>query len=46
MGGIQARVDAGAISVDHLEVINDEEIQYLQNSTTIATLLPVAPSFE
>ena len=45
MGGIQACVDAGAISVDHLEVINDEEIQYLQNSTTIATLLPTAPFF-
>ncbi len=45
MGGIQACVDAAAISVDHLEVINDEEIHYLQNSGTIATLLPTAPFF-
>ena len=45
MGGIQASVTGGAVSVDHLEVVNDEEITVLQNSSTIATLLPSAPFF-
>lgn len=45
MGGIQASVKHGAISVDHLEVINDEEIACLLKSDTIATLLPSAPFF-
>jgi imidazolonepropionase len=45
MGGIQASVAHGAISVDHLEVVNDEEIACLQKADTIATLLPSAPFF-
>ncbi len=45
MGGIQASVKHGAISVDHLEVVNEEEIECLKNSNTIATLLPSAPFF-
>ena len=45
MGGIQASVKHGAISVDHLEVVNEEEMQCLQNASTIATLLPSAPFF-
>lgn len=45
MGGIQASVAHGAISVDHLEVVNDEEIACLLNSNTIPTLLPSAPFF-
>ncbi len=45
MGGIQAAVKHGAISVDHLEVINDEEIECLLQSDTIGTLLPSAPFF-
>ncbi len=45
MGGIQASVKHGAISVDHLEVINEEEIDCLLNSNTIGTLLPSAPFF-
>jgi imidazolonepropionase len=45
MGGIQASVKHGAISVDHLEVINDKEIACLLKSDTIATLLPSAPFF-
>ena len=43
MGGIEASVKYNAISVDHLEVVNDEEIAVLKNSNTIATLLPSAP---
>lgn len=45
LGGIQTAIDQQAISVDHLEVMNDEEIAALQNSNTIATLLPTAPFF-
>ena len=45
MGGIQASVKHGAVSVDHLEVINDEEIACLLASDTIGTLLPSAPFF-
>ena len=45
MGGIEMSVKHNAISVDHLEVLNDEEIAVLQKSNTIATLLPSAPFF-
>ncbi len=45
MGGIQASVEHDAISVDHLEVLNDEEIKCLQNSDTMPCLLPSAPFF-
>ncbi len=45
MGGIQASVKHRAISVDHLEVVNEDEIKCLQDSNTIATLLPSAPFF-
>lgn len=45
MGGIEAAVAQGAVSVDHLEVLNDAEIAVLQQSNTIATLLPSAPFF-
>jgi imidazolonepropionase len=45
MGGIQASVKHGAISVDHLEVITEEEIACLLDSNTMATLLPSAPFF-
>jgi imidazolonepropionase len=45
MGGIEISVANNAVSVDHLEVLTDEEIECLKNSTTIATLLPSAPFF-
>lgn len=45
MGGIEVSTAHGAISVDHLEVINDAEINNLSRSNTIATLLPTAPFF-
>ena len=35
----------GAKSVDHLEVMTDEEIEVLKKSNTIPTLLPTAPFF-
>ncbi len=45
MGGIELCVENNALSVDHLEVVNDAEIECLKNSETIATLLPSAPFF-
>lgn len=44
-GGVQAGVKTGAISVDHLEFIGDEEIGLLKNSKTMPTLLPGAAFF-
>ncbi len=40
IGGISVAVKYDAISIDHLEVLNDEDIEVLQGSNTIATLLP------
>ncbi|GJM32363.1 MAG: imidazolonepropionase [Saprospiraceae bacterium] len=45
MGGIEASVAGGAISVDHLEVVNEAEIECLLGSQTMPTLLPSAPFF-
>ena len=45
MGGIETAVNYDAVSVDHLEVVNTTEMDYLANSSTIATLLPSAPFF-
>ncbi len=39
-GGVQAGIRNNAISVDHLERIGEEEIEALQQSQTIPTLLP------
>ena len=39
-GGVKLGVDTGACSVDHLEVVSDEDIKLLSNSKTAATLLP------
>jgi len=44
-GGVQVGVKHNAISVDHLESMGEEEIEALENSTTIATLLPGAAYF-
>lgn len=45
MGGIQAAIRHGAVSVDHLEVVSADDIQALSGVGTIATLLPSAPFF-
>jgi imidazolonepropionase len=45
MGGIAAAAKHGAVSVDHLEVMNDDDIESLKPSPTLATLLPSAPFF-
>lgn len=45
IGGIQMAVAAGALSVDHLEVMTSEAMQSLHGSNTIATLLPSCSYF-
>ena len=39
-GGVQVGVKYGAISVDHLEQMGDEEIEALKGSETMPTVLP------
>lgn len=45
LGGIKAAVRLGAVSVDHLEVVDEGDIEVLKANETIATLLPSAPFF-
>jgi imidazolonepropionase len=45
IGGIQMAVAAGALSVDHLEVMTPEATRALQGTNTIATLLPSCSYF-
>ncbi|MDD2982713.1 MAG: imidazolonepropionase [Crocinitomicaceae bacterium] len=45
LGGIQKAIELGALSVDHLEEISDEDIEALKNSDCIATLLPSCSHF-
>ncbi|MES2837283.1 MAG: imidazolonepropionase [Bacteroidota bacterium] len=44
-GGVQAGVKVGAISVDHLEFVEEDEINALKNSITMPTILPGAAFF-
>ncbi|MFM6934912.1 MAG: imidazolonepropionase [Flavobacteriales bacterium] len=45
LGGVQKAVEMGAISVDHLEEIDENDIRALQQSNTIPTLLPGCSHF-
>ena len=45
IGGIQAAIQSGAKSVDHLEIMEDRDITDLAASSTIGCLLPIAPFF-
>jgi imidazolonepropionase len=45
IGGIQAGIKLGAVSLDHLETMNGAEIKALAGSNTIGTLLPTAAFF-
>lgn len=40
IGGVKVAVDCGALSVDHLEVINKSDINILKQSKTMPVLLP------
>lgn len=44
-GGIEAGVTVGAVSVDHLEYVEEEQIRLLQGSSVIPTILPGAQFF-
>ncbi|MFL5753201.1 MAG: imidazolonepropionase [Bacteroidia bacterium] len=44
-GGVKAGVKVGAISVDHLEYVGDEDIKALSGSATMPTVLPGAAFF-
>lgn len=44
-GGVLAGVEVGAISVDHLEFVEDKEIEALLKSNTMPTILPGAAFF-
>ncbi len=44
-GGVQVGVATDALSVDHLESIGDAEIEALQNTSVMPTLLPGAAFF-
>lgn len=45
INGIKACVDHDAISVDHLEIVTDSDIEVLKNSDTIAVALPSCSFF-
>jgi imidazolonepropionase len=45
IGGIQKAIEHKAISVDHLEIMEENDYDYLRNSSTIATLLPSCSFF-
>lgn len=45
LGGVSKAVELGAISVDHLEEISDEDIASLKKAKTIPTLLPSCSHF-
>src|SRR5690625_1079806 len=45
IGGIQAGIEHNALSVDHLEVMKDEDIQALKNTATMPVALPSCSLF-
>ncbi len=45
IGGIQAAISCGAVSVDHLEVMKPSDINALENAGTIANVLPTVSYF-
>jgi len=40
IGGVEASLKYNALSVDHLELLNDEDLEVLKNSSCMPTLLP------
>jgi imidazolonepropionase len=44
-GGVQAGINVNALSVDHLETMDEDSISLLASSNTIGTLLPTAAFF-
>ncbi|TAL57827.1 MAG: imidazolonepropionase [Bacteroidetes bacterium] len=44
-GGVEAGIECNALSVDHLEFVNDKDIQLLKKSDVMPTILPGAQYF-
>ncbi|MCP9291692.1 imidazolonepropionase [Gracilimonas sediminicola] len=40
IGGVEMALDLDAVSVDHLEVLSDEDVDRIAGSDTVATILP------
>lgn len=40
IGGVEMALELEAVSVDHLEVLSDDDIKRIANSDTVATVLP------
>lgn len=45
IGGVKASVDLGALSVDHLEEMNEDDFDALKNSNCMPTILPACSFF-
>ena len=45
MGGVKKAVELGALSVDHMEELSDEDVVALKGSSTIPTILPSCSHF-
>tara|TARA_Y100001934_G_C11991429_1_gene603309 strand:- start:86 stop:736 length:651 start_codon:yes stop_codon:yes gene_type:complete len=45
IGGVKASVDLGALSVDHLEEMNEEDFEALKNTDCMPTILPSCSFF-
>jgi imidazolonepropionase len=45
LGGVEASVKYGALSVDHLEIMNDDDFKALKGSECMPTLLPSCSFF-
>ena len=45
IGGLQMAIEEGALSIDHLEEMTENDIEDLANSNTIATVLPSCSFF-
>ena len=45
LGGVAKAIELGALSVDHLEEITDEDIEALKNSNCMPTILPSCSHF-
>ena len=45
MGGVKSAIDLGALSVDHLEVLNEADIDALKGSSCMPTFLPGCSHF-
>ena len=45
MGGVRKAVELGALSVDHMEELADDDIDALKGSSTIPTILPSCSHF-